>query len=74
MVVPEGMFRRHSLDITENLLPSGENKLAVLVHPPNHPGSIPPEGGQGGDHEVYLLSSMGSSGSHSSYCLSNNFN
>ncbi|KAG6497142.1 hypothetical protein ZIOFF_045030 [Zingiber officinale] len=48
----KGMFRRHSLDITDILHQNGINMLAVLLHPPDHPGSIPPEGGQGGDHEV----------------------
>lgn len=47
------MFRRHSLDVTDILHPDGQNFLAVLVHPPDHPGTIPPEGGQGGDHEVH---------------------
>lgn len=51
-VLPKGMFRRHSLDVTDILHPNGQNLLAVLVHPPDHPGTIPPEGGQGGDHEV----------------------
>ncbi|XP_028112606.1 mannosylglycoprotein endo-beta-mannosidase isoform X2 [Camellia sinensis] len=51
-VLPKGMFRRHSLDVTDILHPDGENLLAVLVHPPDHPGRIPPEGGQGGDHEI----------------------
>uniref|UniRef100_A0A7C9A9X2 Mannosylglycoprotein endo-beta-mannosidase n=1 Tax=Opuntia streptacantha TaxID=393608 RepID=A0A7C9A9X2_OPUST len=51
-VLPKGMFRRHSLDVTDILSPHGENLLAVIVHPPDHPGKIPPEGGQGGDHEV----------------------
>ncbi|GAV63161.1 Glyco_hydro_2 domain-containing protein/Glyco_hydro_2_C domain-containing protein/Glyco_hydro_2_N domain-containing protein [Cephalotus follicularis] len=51
-VLPKGMFRRHSLDVTDILHPDGQNFLAVLVHPPDHPGSIPPEGGQGGDHEI----------------------
>ncbi|PSS24930.1 Mannosylglycoprotein like [Actinidia chinensis var. chinensis] len=50
--LPKGMFRRHSLDVTDILHPDGENLLAVLVHPPDHPGRIPPEGGQGGDHEI----------------------
>ncbi|CAD5181350.1 unnamed protein product [Musa acuminata subsp. malaccensis] len=51
-ILPKGMFRRHSLNITDILTPSGINMLAVLVHPPDHPGSIPPQGGQGGDHEI----------------------
>ncbi|GMP40297.1 hypothetical protein CsSME_00010794 [Camellia sinensis var. sinensis] len=51
-VLPKGMFRRHSVDVTDILHPDGENLLAVLVHPPDHPGRIPPEGGQGGDHEI----------------------
>ncbi|XP_017977372.1 PREDICTED: mannosylglycoprotein endo-beta-mannosidase isoform X2 [Theobroma cacao] len=46
------MFRRHSLEVTDILNPEGTNLLAVLVYPPDHPGSIPPEGGQGGDHEI----------------------
>ncbi|KAG5541411.1 hypothetical protein RHGRI_021292 [Rhododendron griersonianum] len=50
-VLPKGMFRRHSLDVTDIVHPDGENLLAVLVYPPDHPGRIPPEGGQGGDHE-----------------------
>ncbi|GLT28906.1 hypothetical protein SLA2020_038080 [Shorea laevis] len=52
MVLPKGMFRRHSLDITDVVNTNGKNLLAVLVHPPDHPGRIPPEGGQGGDHEI----------------------
>ncbi|KAL1341540.1 hypothetical protein AAHE18_09G094600 [Arachis hypogaea] len=52
MVLPKGMFRRHSLDVTGILNPDGSNLLAVLVHPPDHPGTIPPQGGQGGDHEI----------------------
>ncbi|KAM0916133.1 hypothetical protein ACQ4PT_010252 [Festuca glaucescens] len=51
-VLLKGMFRRHTLDITEVLHPDGSNLLAVLVHPPDHPGTIPPQGGQGGDHEI----------------------
>ncbi|XWS58194.1 hypothetical protein CRYUN_Cryun08bG0013800 [Craigia yunnanensis] len=46
------MFRRHSLEATDILNPDGANLLAVLVHPPDHPGSIPPGDGQGGDHEI----------------------
>lgn len=52
MVLPKGMFRRHSLDVTNIIHSDSSNLLAVLVHPPDHPGSIPPQGGQGGDHEV----------------------
>lgn len=51
-VLPKGMFRRHSLDVTDILNPGGQNLLAVLVHPPEHPGTIPVAGGQGGDHEI----------------------
>ncbi|KAL5712702.1 mannosylglycoprotein endo-beta-mannosidase [Ranunculus cassubicifolius] len=51
-ILPKGMFRRHSLDITDILHPDGKNLLAVIVHPPDHPGTIPPAGGQGGDHEI----------------------
>lgn len=46
------MFRRHSVDVSEVLHPDGTNLLAILVHPPDHPGRIPIQGGQGGDHEV----------------------
>ncbi|KAL5701850.1 mannosylglycoprotein endo-beta-mannosidase [Ranunculus cassubicifolius] len=51
-VLPKGMFRRHSLDVTDILHLDGQNFLAVLVNPPDHPGKIPPQGGQGGDHEI----------------------
>ncbi|XP_038715289.1 mannosylglycoprotein endo-beta-mannosidase-like isoform X1 [Tripterygium wilfordii] len=51
-VLPKGMFRRHSLDVTDFLHPDGQNFLAVLVYPPDHPGKIPRSGGQGGDHEI----------------------
>lgn len=51
-ILPKGMFRRHSIDVTSILHLDVPNLLAVLVHPPDHPGRIPPEGGQGGDHEV----------------------
>ncbi|KAK6911545.1 Glycoside hydrolase family 2, catalytic domain [Dillenia turbinata] len=50
--LPKGMFRRHSLDVTDILNPEGKNLLAVLVHPPDHPGRIPAKGGQGGDHDI----------------------
>ena len=56
-VLPKGMFRRHNIDITDILHPDRNNLLAVLVHPPDHPGRIPPQGGQGGDHEVSLMPS-----------------
>ncbi|KAK7258855.1 hypothetical protein RIF29_24443 [Crotalaria pallida] len=52
IILPKGMFRRHSLDVTDIIHPDGSNLLAVLVHPPDHPGTIPPKGGQGGDHEI----------------------
>lgn len=55
-VLPKGMFRRHTLDVTNVLHADGQNLLAVIVYPPDHPGKIPPEGGQGGDHEVYSCS------------------
>ncbi|KAF8392455.1 hypothetical protein HHK36_022797 [Tetracentron sinense] len=51
-LLPKGMFRRHSLDVTDILHPDSQNLLAVLVYPPDNPGTIPPEGGQGGDHEI----------------------
>ena len=53
-LLPKGMFRRHSIDITDILNSNGKNLLAVLIYPPDHPGKIPPDGGQGGDHEVFL--------------------
>ena len=34
------------------------NTISILVHPPDFTGSVPPEGGQGGDHFLarrYLL-------------------
>ncbi|XP_057821601.1 mannosylglycoprotein endo-beta-mannosidase isoform X1 [Cryptomeria japonica] len=51
-VLPKGMFRRHTLDVTDILHSDGDNFLAVLVYPPDHPGCIPIEGGQGGDHDI----------------------
>lgn len=51
-VLPKGMFRRHSLDVTDILNIEGQNHLAILVYPPDHPGTIPRKGGQGGDHEI----------------------
>lgn len=52
--LPKGMFRRHSIDVTDFVRPDGPNLLAILVHPPDHPGKIPPENYQGGDHEVHV--------------------
>ncbi|XP_052734776.1 mannosylglycoprotein endo-beta-mannosidase isoform X2 [Vigna angularis] len=52
IVLPKGMFRRHSIHVTDFVHADGTNLLAVLVHPPDHPGRIPPKGGQGGDHEI----------------------
>ncbi|GFP87723.1 mannosylglycoprotein endo-beta-mannosidase [Phtheirospermum japonicum] len=54
-LLPKGMFRRHSIDASDFLKPNGENLLAVLVYPPDHPGEIPPAGGQGGDHESVVV-------------------
>lgn len=48
------MFRRHSVDVTDFVRSDGPNLVAVLVHPPDHPGKIPPENYQGGDHEVHV--------------------
>ncbi|CAN6479065.1 unnamed protein product [Victoria cruziana] len=48
----KGMFLRHSLDVTDIVNMQGKNMLAVLVYPPDNPGKIPLEGGQGGDHEI----------------------
>lgn len=52
VLLSKGMFLRHTIDITDWLNVYEENRLAVLVHPPDHPGRIPPEGGQGGDHDI----------------------
>lgn len=43
----EGMFLRHSFNITPYLNKEGKNHLAVIVFPPIYPGL--PNGGQGGD-------------------------
>lgn len=51
-LLSKGMFLRHILDVTDWINPNGPNYLAVLVHPPDHPGRIPPQGGQGGDHQI----------------------
>ncbi|KAF9607598.1 hypothetical protein IFM89_037526 [Coptis chinensis] len=50
--LPKGMFRRHSVDVTDILHPDSKNLLAVLIHPPDNPGKIPKQGGQGGDHQI----------------------
>ena len=46
----EGMFMRHSFDITEYIKKDSINTLAVLVLPPDHVGST--NGGQGGDGQI----------------------
>jgi mannosylglycoprotein endo-beta-mannosidase len=45
-----GMFLRQSYNITSALNAKGENRLAVLVYPPDPVGN--PNGGQGGDGEI----------------------
>ncbi len=45
-----GMFLRQSYNITATLSPKGENRLAILVYPPDPVGN--PNGGQGGDGEI----------------------
>ena len=46
----QGMFLRHSYEITQMLRPDGRNRLAVLVYPPREPGKG--NGGQGGDGTI----------------------
>ena len=46
----EGMFLRYSYNITSYLNGNGNNRLAVLVHPPDVSGN--PNGGQGGDGTI----------------------
>lgn len=46
----QGMFLRHSYEITQMLRPDGRNRLAVLVYPPREPGNG--NGGQGGDGTI----------------------
>lgn len=46
----QGMFLRFSYNITSFLAKDGNNRLAVLVHPPNVVGN--PNGGQGGDGTI----------------------
>jgi hypothetical protein len=45
-----GMYLRQSYDITTFLSPKGDNRLAVIVYPPDPVGN--PNGGQGGDGEI----------------------
>jgi mannosylglycoprotein endo-beta-mannosidase len=45
-----GMFLRQSYNITAALAAKGENRLAILVYPPDPVGN--PNGGQGGDGEI----------------------
>jgi mannosylglycoprotein endo-beta-mannosidase len=49
-VLQTGMFLRFSFNITPYLSKTGNNKLAVLVHPPNVLGNA--NGGQGGDGTI----------------------
>jgi mannosylglycoprotein endo-beta-mannosidase len=46
----EGMFLRFNFNITPYLAKDGNNRLAVLVHPPTVLGN--PNGGQGGDGTI----------------------
>src|SRR6185437_14656047 len=46
----QGMYLRQSYNITALLAPGGENRLAVIVYPPDPVGN--PNGGQGGDGEI----------------------
>jgi hypothetical protein len=48
--IQEGMFLRYTYNITAFLAKDGNNRLAVLVHPPNIAGN--PNGGQGGDGTI----------------------
>jgi mannosylglycoprotein endo-beta-mannosidase len=48
--VQKGMFLRYSYNITSFLSKTGNNRLAVLVHPPDVLGN--PNGGQGGDGTI----------------------
>ena len=45
-----GMFLRRAYNITAVLASNGENRLAVLVYPPDPVGN--PNGGQGGDGTI----------------------
>lgn len=46
----EGMYLRKSFNVTSLLSSTGNNRLAVIVYPPNPVGN--PNGGQGGDGEI----------------------
>lgn len=46
----QGMYLRHSYDITSLLSKEGHNRLAVIVFPPDPVGN--PNGGQGGDGTI----------------------
>lgn len=46
----KGMFIRQQYRITPYLQKNGNNRIAVLVHPPDFPGN--PNGGQGGDGTI----------------------
>jgi mannosylglycoprotein endo-beta-mannosidase len=48
--IQKGMFLRFSYNITPFLAKSGNNKLAILVHPPDVLGNA--NGGQGGDGTI----------------------
>ncbi|HXB10282.1 MAG TPA: glycoside hydrolase family 2 TIM barrel-domain containing protein [Puia sp.] len=45
-----GMYLRQSYNITKYLAPNGDNRLAIIVYPPDPVGN--PNGGQGGDGEI----------------------
>ena len=47
---PHGMFLRQSYNITKTLSQKGQNRLAVIVYPPDPVGN--PNNGQGGDGEI----------------------
>ncbi|GAQ88413.1 glycoside hydrolase family 2 protein [Klebsormidium nitens] len=48
---PRGMFLRRALDVTALAEKRKENRLVVLVHPPDHPGCVDVPG-QGADHQI----------------------
>jgi len=45
-----GMYLRQSYNITKELAANGDNRVAILVYPPDPVGN--PNGGQGGDGEI----------------------